>query len=120
EYASTRLMSNWAIAHVQANSALATPITRTPVSATPETSKSTWERITRYTPAVTIVAAWIRADTGVGPAIASGSHTCGGSWADLPIAPANSNSAITVAPSFVRTLAAVPKIGSKSSVPNLN
>jgi hypothetical protein len=33
------------------------------------------ERVTRYTPAVTIVAAWISAETGVGPAIASGSQT---------------------------------------------
>ena len=32
-------------------------------------------RPTRYTPAATIVAAWIKAETGVGPAIASGSHT---------------------------------------------
>ena len=67
------------------------------MSATPETSNSTCERTTRYTPAVTIVAAWISADTGVGPAIASGSHTCSGSCADFPIAPANSSSAITVA-----------------------
>jgi hypothetical protein len=28
----------------------------------------------RNTPAVTIVAAWMRADTGVGPAMASGSQ----------------------------------------------
>ena len=28
-----------------------------------------------YTPAVTMVAAWISAETGVGPAIASGSQT---------------------------------------------
>ena len=28
-----------------------------------------------YTPAVTMVAAWIRAETGVGPSIASGSQT---------------------------------------------
>ena len=28
-----------------------------------------------YTPAVTMVAAWIRAETGVGPAMASGSQT---------------------------------------------
>jgi hypothetical protein len=31
-------------------------------------------RATRYTPAVTMVAAWIRAETGVGPSMASGSH----------------------------------------------
>ena len=35
-------------------------------------------------PAVTIVAAWIRAETGVGPSIASGSQTCSGNWALLP------------------------------------
>ena len=40
-----------------------------------------------YTPAVTIVAAWISAETGVGPSIASGSQTCSGNWADLPTAP---------------------------------
>jgi hypothetical protein len=28
-----------------------------------------------YTPAVTMVAAWMSAETGVGPAMASGSHT---------------------------------------------
>ncbi len=31
-----------------------------------------------------MVAAWMRADTGVGPSMASGSHTNSGSWADLP------------------------------------
>src|SRR5206468_3496996 len=51
------------------------------------TENSGIERATRYTPAVTIVAAWIRADTGVGPSIASGSHEYSGSCADLPVAP---------------------------------
>jgi hypothetical protein len=32
-------------------------------------------RIIRNTPAVTMVAAWMRAETGVGPAMASGSQT---------------------------------------------
>ena len=36
-----------------------------------------------YTPAATIVAAWIKAETGVGPSIASGNQTCSGTWADL-------------------------------------
>ena len=43
------------------------------------------------TPAVTIVAAWIRAETGVGPSIASGSQVCSRNCADLPIAPMNSS-----------------------------
>ena len=33
---------------------------------------------------MTIVAAWISADTGVGPAIASPSQDCSGNCADLP------------------------------------
>ena len=38
-------------------------------------SKITCDRATMYTPAVTIVAAWIKAETGVGPSIASGNQT---------------------------------------------
>ena len=41
------------------------------------------------TPAVTIVAAWMRAETGVGPSIASGSQVCRPICADFPIAPMN-------------------------------
>ena len=47
-------------------------------------------RHTINTPAVTIVAAWISAETGVGPSIASGNHVCKPSWADFPIAPKKS------------------------------
>ena len=36
-----------------------------------------------------MVAAWMSALTGVGPAIASGSQTCSGNCADLPTAPKN-------------------------------
>ena len=46
-------------------------------------------RITRNTTAVTIVAAWISADKGVGTYIASGNNVCKPIWADLPIAPKN-------------------------------
>jgi hypothetical protein len=52
-------------------------------------------RATRKTPAVTIVAAWISAETGVGPSIASGSQVCRPSCADLPQAPRNSSTPIT-------------------------
>ena len=41
---------------------------------------------------MTIVAAWISAETGVGPAIASGNQTCSGICADLPVAPTKSSS----------------------------
>src|SRR5512140_179744 len=54
------------------------------------------ERVTRYTPAVTMVAAWIRALTGVGPAIASGSQTYNGSCADVPVAPTKRSNVIAV------------------------
>src|SRR4051812_47995975 len=56
------------------------------------------QRTIMYTPAVTIVAAWINADTGVGPAIASGSHTNKGICALLPVAPMNKRIAIDVMP----------------------
>ncbi len=38
---------------------------------------------------MTIVAACIKAETGVGPSIASGSHVCKKICADFPIAPIN-------------------------------
>ena len=44
-------------------------------------------------PAVTIVAAWINADIGVGPSIESGNQTCNGACADLPMAPINKQDA---------------------------
>jgi hypothetical protein len=43
-----------------------------------------------------MVAAWINAEIGVGPSIESGSHTCSGNCADLPIAPMNKSIPITV------------------------
>ena len=46
-------------------------------------------RVIMYSPEVTMVAAWIRALTGVGPAMASGSHTYRGICALLPQAPRN-------------------------------
>ena len=52
-------------------------------------------RAIRNTPAVTMVAAWISAETGVGPSIASGSQVCRPICADLPIAPRNSSTPIT-------------------------
>ena len=49
-----------------------------------------------YTPAVTIVAAWINALTGVGPSMASGSHVYNGICADFPIAPTNRHNVMAV------------------------
>jgi len=48
------------------------------------------------TPAATMVAAWIRAETGVGPAMASGSQTCSGNCADLETAPQKTSTPASV------------------------
>ena len=53
------------------------------------------KRSKRYTPATTIVAACIKAETGVGPSIASGSQPCKNIWADLVITPIKKNKQIT-------------------------
>ena len=52
--------------------------------------------INKKTPAVTIVAAWINAETGVGPSIASGNQTCRPNCADLPMQPINKSKLINV------------------------
>ena len=56
------------------NSAVMAPITMMKLSAVSLSSNSGDMRATMKMPAVTIVAAWISAETGVGPAIASGSQ----------------------------------------------
>jgi hypothetical protein len=77
-------------------SAVVAPITSTKLSAVSECSNSGDIRATMKMPAVTIVAAWISAEIGVGPSIESGSHTCSGTCADLPIAPMKRQMQITV------------------------
>ncbi len=89
EYASTFLMSYWNRPIDAANSAVITPTSATTVIAPGVSTNRKLRRAIMYTPAVTMVAAWISADTGVGPAMASGSQTYSGSWADLPQAPMN-------------------------------
>src|SRR3989338_4330083 len=63
-----------------------------------------------------MVAAWISAETGVGPSMASGSQTCRGNWADLPTAPQKSRSVIEVKSAGLKAGAA-EKSALKSSVP---
>src|SRR3972149_432492 len=82
-------MSYCPTAMVAANSAVSPPTTATVVWAAGTAVNSGAERATKYTPAVTMVAAWISAETGVGPAMASGSQTYKGSWADFPATPNN-------------------------------
>src|SRR5436190_21897406 len=81
---------------VAANTAVSAPMTTTVSDATGAMANRKWLRAIRYTPAVTIVAAWMSAETGVGPAIASGSHTYNGICALLPVQPRNRNRQIAV------------------------
>src|ERR1700685_2077396 len=69
--------------------AVVAPITSTNDSACSDCSNSGDMRATMKIPAVTIVAAWISAEIGVGPSIESGSQICSGTCADLLIAPTN-------------------------------
>src|SRR4051795_8638369 len=96
EPASTFLMSSLAQPIQAPKSSVTVPTTTTAVLAAEDSAKIAWLRVMRYTPAVTIVAAWIRADTGVGPSMASSSQDCSGTWADLPQAASRSNRPSTV------------------------
>ena len=78
------------------NSAVVAPMIVTKASAASESSNSGLMRATMKMPAVTMVAAWISAEIGVGPSMESGSQTCSGTCADLPIAPTNSPMQIAV------------------------
>ncbi len=76
--------------------AVSAPTMATVFIAVGASTKTAFERATMYTPAVTMVAAWMSAETGVGPSMASGSQTYKGSWADLPQAPTNNKRAAAV------------------------
>ncbi len=89
-------MSFWQRPTVAAKKAVEAPTMVTTVSASGAYSKIGDRRQTMKTPAVTMVAAWISAETGVGPSIASGSQVCSRNCADLPIAPMNSSRQIVV------------------------
>src|SRR6185369_17456103 len=95
EYATTRLMSLLMMPRKPMNSAVVAPMNSTNDSATSEYSNSGDMRATMKMPAVTIVAAWISAEIGVGPSMESGSQTCSGTCALLPIAPMNRQMQIT-------------------------
>src|SRR5690349_18700710 len=100
--------------------AVVAPITRTNDSAVSECTNSGDMRATMNTPAVTIVAAWINAEIGVGPSIESGSQTCSGTCADLPIAPTNNPMQIAVSsdhwlsPTRCSTVAEAPGAAAKT------
>ena len=82
-------MSSLAVPTRAPNIRVIAPTITTKSCAVGAASKTKFERTIKYTPAVTMVAAWISADTGVGPAIASPSQACNGNCADLPTAATN-------------------------------
>src|ERR1700722_9620898 len=94
--ASAFLMSSLAHPMIAPNSSVEAPTMVTTSWASGERLNSGPDRTIRYTPAVTMVAAWISADTGVGPSIASSSQDWSGSWADLPHAPSSSSRPMAV------------------------
>ena len=102
------MMSLVAKAMVAASRAVKAPIMATVVMASADASNTGKKRAIRNTPAATIVAAWMRALTGVGPSMASGSHTCSGNCADLPTAPQKMPMANPVADSPPSTPKAAP------------
>src|ERR1700730_11559055 len=90
-------MSFWAQAMLAANKAVTAPMMAMVVEAAGAWTRIGATRASRYTPAVTMVAAWMRAETGAGPSMASGSQTNSGICADVPQAPRISMRQIAVA-----------------------
>ncbi len=82
--------------------AVTAPVHAITYIATGMCSNTGYIRAIRNTPAATIVAAWINAEIGVGPSIASGSHTCKGTCADFATGPMNTNTAKNAATAPLR------------------
>src|SRR6202030_430294 len=89
-------MSLFTIPSSPMKNAVVAPMTSTTDSAVSDNSNSGDMRATMKMPAVTMVAAWINAEMGVGPSMESGSHTCSGTCADLPMAPINKQMQVNV------------------------
>src|ERR1035438_3298072 len=76
--------------------AVVEPMISTVDSAVSDSSNSGDMRATMNMPAVTMVAAWINAEIGVGPSMESGSQMCRGTCADLPMASEDLQSIVVV------------------------
>src|SRR3954454_2025338 len=113
-------MSSYAQPMIAPMRRVTAPTTSTATLASGVMLKIAPERAIRYTPAVTIVAAWINAETGVGPSIASRSQDCNGACALLPHAPSSRRSAIAVnVPVLAAWSCAAPKTPANANVPNV-
>jgi len=87
EYAKSALLSRRSSASAAATTTV-TPPTRLSVHTHSGTVANTGAiRASRYTPALTMVAEWRYADTGVGAAMALGNQKWNGNWADFVNAP---------------------------------
>lgn len=73
-------------AQVAANSVDSAPKQRQRVRAVWLVESMGWMRMSRKIPATTMVLEWSRAETGVGPSMAAGSHGWRPNWADFPVA----------------------------------
>ena len=89
--ASTLLISVCVQAMMAAITADITPIHVTKFSTAGSIENTGNNLATKNTPATTMVAACINAETGVGPSMASGNQICKGNIADLPAPPININ-----------------------------
>src|ERR1700722_5424920 len=89
-------MSLFTIPSSPMKNAVVDPMMSTPDSAVSDSSNSGDMRATMKMPAVTMVAAWINAEIGVGPSMESGSHRCKGTCADLAMAPINKQMQVNV------------------------
>ena len=113
-------MSFCTSAMVAAIKAVRAPTIATEVIAIGDSENKTLERAIIYTPAVTMVAAWISADTGVGPSIASGNQTNSGIWALLPAAPIKKNKhAAVIAPAPISNSCARSKTSRYWTLPKV-
>lgn len=74
ENATIFLMSFWVRAQIAVNRVVMEPKHSIAVKIVLLLEMSGWNRISRNTPATTIVLEWSSAETGVGPSMAEGSH----------------------------------------------
>lgn len=86
ENATIFLISFWVSAQIAVNKVVIAPRHSMAVRMVLLLEISGWNRISRNTPATTIVLEWSSADTGVGPSMADGSHGCRPNWADFAVA----------------------------------
>lgn len=90
ENATIFLISFWVRAQIAVNKVVSDPRHSIIVRINELFDVMGWNRTKRKMPATTIVLECSRADTGVGPSIAEGSHGCSPNWADFPVAAINS------------------------------